>query len=197
MATHSSVLAWRIPGTEEPRGLLSTGSHRIRHGWSDLAAAACINTYIYIYVCICVSGRCVRSSPCRVHGTSEMSGCAGSHWQSTPGSNTPLDAEITQNTRQSQLWPEGHVLGRKNTHINIFTWNNNGRLKNQKQQRKKKKLKQSERFFLTPGTSMPFKTSCPNPPRPQHHHLPHSSSHEISIWHTLSSTYFWSILSPQ
>ena len=108
-----------------------------------------------------------------------MSGCAGSHWQSTPGSNTPLDAEITQNTRQSQLWPEGHVLGRKNTHINIFTWNNNGRLKNQKQQRKKKKLKQSERFFLTPGTSMPFKTSCPNPPRPQHHHLPHSSSHEI------------------
>ena len=138
MATHSSVLAWRIPGTEEPRGLLSTGSHRIRHDWSDLAAAAYINTYIYIYVCICVSGRCVRSSPCRVHGTSEMSGCAGSHWQSTPGSNTPLDAEITQNTRQSQLWPEGHVLGRKNTHINIFTWNNNGRLKNQKQQRKKK-----------------------------------------------------------
>ena len=31
MATHSSVLAWRIPGTGEPGGLLSTGSHRIRH----------------------------------------------------------------------------------------------------------------------------------------------------------------------
>ena len=31
MATHSSVLAWRIPGTEEPSGLLSTGSHRVRH----------------------------------------------------------------------------------------------------------------------------------------------------------------------
>ena len=31
MATHSSVLAWRIPGTEEPGGLLSVGSHRVRH----------------------------------------------------------------------------------------------------------------------------------------------------------------------
>ena len=39
MATHSSVLAWRIPGTEEPSGLLSMGPHRVRHDWSDLAAA--------------------------------------------------------------------------------------------------------------------------------------------------------------
>ena len=31
MATHSSVLAWRIPGTEEPGGLLSMGSHRVGH----------------------------------------------------------------------------------------------------------------------------------------------------------------------
>ena len=40
MATHSSVLAWRIPGTAEPGGLLSMGSHRDGHDWSDLAAAA-------------------------------------------------------------------------------------------------------------------------------------------------------------
>ena len=40
MATHSSVLAWRIPGTGEPGGLLSLGSHRVGHDWSDLAAAA-------------------------------------------------------------------------------------------------------------------------------------------------------------
>ena len=39
MATHSGVLAWRIPGTGEPGGLLSLGSHRVRHDWSDLAAA--------------------------------------------------------------------------------------------------------------------------------------------------------------
>ena len=40
MATHSSVLAWRIPGTGEPDGLPSVGSLRIRHDWSDLAVAA-------------------------------------------------------------------------------------------------------------------------------------------------------------
>ena len=39
-ATHSSVLAWRILGTEEPGGLPSMGSHRVGHDWSDLAAAA-------------------------------------------------------------------------------------------------------------------------------------------------------------
>ena len=39
MATHSCVLAWRIPGTGEPGGLLSMGSHRVGHDWSDLAAA--------------------------------------------------------------------------------------------------------------------------------------------------------------
>ena len=40
MATHSSVLTWRIPETEEPGGLPSMGSHRVGHDWSDLAAAA-------------------------------------------------------------------------------------------------------------------------------------------------------------
>ena len=40
MTTHSSVLPWRISGTGEPGGLLSMGSHRVRHDWSDLAAAA-------------------------------------------------------------------------------------------------------------------------------------------------------------
>ena len=40
MATHSSVLAWRIPGMAEPGRLPSMGSHRVGHDWSDLAAAA-------------------------------------------------------------------------------------------------------------------------------------------------------------
>ena len=40
MATHSSVLAWRIPGMGKPGGLPSLGSHRVRHEWSDLPAAA-------------------------------------------------------------------------------------------------------------------------------------------------------------
>ena len=40
MATHSSAIAWRIPGTGEPGGLPSMGSHRVGHDWSDLAEAA-------------------------------------------------------------------------------------------------------------------------------------------------------------
>ena len=44
MATHSSVLAWRIPRMGEPGGLPSTGSHRVGHDWSDLAAAAMDDT---------------------------------------------------------------------------------------------------------------------------------------------------------
>ena len=37
MAPHSSILAWRIPRTEEPGGLQSIVSHRVRHDWTDLA----------------------------------------------------------------------------------------------------------------------------------------------------------------
>ena len=44
MATHSTVLTWRIPGTGEPGGLSSMGSHRVGHDWSDLAAAAASST---------------------------------------------------------------------------------------------------------------------------------------------------------
>ena len=40
MATHSSIPAWRIPGTGEPSGLPSMGLHRVGHDWNDLAAAA-------------------------------------------------------------------------------------------------------------------------------------------------------------
>ena len=46
MATHSSVLAWRIPGSGEPGGLPSMGLHRVGHDWSDLAAAAAAHTVI-------------------------------------------------------------------------------------------------------------------------------------------------------
>ena len=42
MATHSSVLAWRIPGTVEPGGLPSMGLHRVGHDGSNLAAAAAV-----------------------------------------------------------------------------------------------------------------------------------------------------------
>ena len=55
MATYSSVLAWRIPGTGEPGGLPSLGSHRVGHDRSDLAAAAAATaaagTGILVFVC--------------------------------------------------------------------------------------------------------------------------------------------------
>ena len=64
MATHSSVLAWRIPGTGEPGGLQSMGSHRVGHDWSDLAvavAATVLNRLSQIHaiqskdkVCVCM-----------------------------------------------------------------------------------------------------------------------------------------------
>ena len=67
MATHSSVLAWRIPGTGEPGGLLSMGSHRVGHDWSDSAAAAaavlhciCILQLLYPFFCYWTS----RLLPC-------------------------------------------------------------------------------------------------------------------------------------
>ena len=49
MATHSNVLALRIPGTGEPGGLPSMGSHRVGHDWSNLAAAATIFTICFSF----------------------------------------------------------------------------------------------------------------------------------------------------
>ena len=61
MATHSSVLAWRIPGTVGPGGLPSMGSHRFGHDWSDLAAAS--------YICYSDSDSCsVMSNSLWPHG---------------------------------------------------------------------------------------------------------------------------------
>ena len=60
MAIHSSVLAWRIPGTAEPGGLPSMGSHRVGHDWSSLAAAA--SPYINVCSYTCRSRMYVRNS---------------------------------------------------------------------------------------------------------------------------------------
>ena len=48
MATHSSILTWRIPETGEPGGLPSMGSHRVRHDGSDLAAAAAAYVHLWL-----------------------------------------------------------------------------------------------------------------------------------------------------
>ena len=50
MATYSNIIAWKIPWTEKPGRLLSIGSHRVGHDWSDLAYIIYIYIYIYIYM---------------------------------------------------------------------------------------------------------------------------------------------------
>ena len=50
MATHSSILAWRIPCTKEPSGLQSIGSERIGHDWSDLAHSFIFYYYYYFFL---------------------------------------------------------------------------------------------------------------------------------------------------
>ena len=56
MAPHSSTLAWRIPWMEEPGGLQSMGLHRVRHDWSDLAAAANIYPILSLYLSLSWAG---------------------------------------------------------------------------------------------------------------------------------------------
>ena len=62
MATRSSVLAWRIPGMGEPGGLPSTGSHRVGHDLSDLAAAAAAAA-AYLYYNLYLKVLCLKSLP--------------------------------------------------------------------------------------------------------------------------------------
>ena len=66
METHSSILAWRIMWTEEPGGLLSMGSHRVRHDGSDLACMRALE-----------EGMATHSSvpAWRIPGTGEPVGC--------------------------------------------------------------------------------------------------------------------------
>ena len=49
MATHSSILAWRIPWTDKPGGLQSMRSQRVRHDWSDKYARTLGNLYLYVF----------------------------------------------------------------------------------------------------------------------------------------------------
>ena len=56
MATHSSILAWRIPWTEKPGGLQSTGPQRVRHNWGDWAFMHVIFIVQIVIATICVFG---------------------------------------------------------------------------------------------------------------------------------------------
>ena len=75
MATHSSVLAWRIPGTGEPGGLPSMGLHRVGHDWRDLAVilhCVYVPQLSYPFICWWTS----RLLPCPGY----YKQCCDEHW---------------------------------------------------------------------------------------------------------------------
>ena len=73
VSPHSSTLAWKIPGTGEPGGLPSMGSHRVGHDWSDLAAAAMYPATKHLYL-----GK-TGSSEARVGDHKQSSSQSGGH----------------------------------------------------------------------------------------------------------------------
>ena len=106
MATHSRILAWRIPRTGEPGGLLSMGSHRVRHDWSDLAAAAghitserprIISTFQHLWaLALCcplvLSGPPICLFPTTMRSTKLMATLGGS-WHPHPGGSHTKNAQ--------------------------------------------------------------------------------------------------------
>ena len=95
MGTHSSVLAWRIPGTGEPGGLPSMGSHRVGHDWSDLAAACVRGPFLLDRYGLRASVVCAR-----------LTGCPPRPWNlfislGSDGLGLPTAAPC------AQLWPGG------------------------------------------------------------------------------------------
>ena len=64
MAAHISILAWEIPWTEEPGGLQSMESQRVRHDWSDWAACVCVHVCVHVCVCVCVFHFCDKRLTC-------------------------------------------------------------------------------------------------------------------------------------
>ena len=87
MATHSSILAWRIPWTEEPGRLQSMGSQRVRHDWSVLACMQCHNQLF----------RYLRTRPDRL--TSGQDGAMG------PNLPSLLKQQQKDNIGNRRQWP--------------------------------------------------------------------------------------------
>ena len=108
MATHSSVLAWRIPGTEEPGGLPSMGSHRVGHDWSDLAAAVLLGAEKALAPHSVLL-------PGKSHGCRSLVGCSPwgreqlSHFPFSlsyigEGNGNPLQCSCLDNPRDGGAW---------------------------------------------------------------------------------------------
>ena len=134
MATHFNVLAWRIPRTGEPGGLLSLGSHRVGHDWSDLAAAAsaCLQASSFVSSILSKGGRSVshpilsRSSrPCLVK---LAQGCSSSPsslckclWN-LGGVGIYSSTAVGPTPRQDIIWREIVVVGFMDNPLLYLPW---------------------------------------------------------------------------
>ena len=120
MATHSSVLALRIPWTGEPDGLPSMGSHRVRHDWSDLAAAAAWLTLGF------PGGSAVKNSPANNVGDSSL--ILGSGRSPGEGNGNPLQYSCLEDSMDKGAWGVTvHGVTKSGTQLSDWTTANDWR----------------------------------------------------------------------
>ena len=136
MVTHSTVLAWKIPGMGEPGGLLSMGSHRVGHDWSDLAYEAYILVGIYsaLYFqaisCVCYDFEQLLSL--FVLNFSSVNGCDYQFWDvwlfwelKIHSFVSPEDFNICLLIWPSCLAPTDSVLPLSFCCVSLLLWNRN------------------------------------------------------------------------
>ena len=94
MATHSSVLAWRIPGMAEPGGLPPMGSHRVGHDWRDLAAVAWASQVVLV----------VKNLPANAGDTGDTDSIPGLGRASAVRNGNPLQYSCLENPMNRGAW---------------------------------------------------------------------------------------------
>ena len=134
MAPHSSTLAWRIPQMEEPGGLPSMGSHRVRHDWSDLAAAAVVPVLPVFTCCLddlyllhlFYSNPQVREGIGPVGKRWDWSGSCANSWLDCAGENHNRLGKLIKKIYKPRLFPEdfdGINRGRPGrVYLELFPW---------------------------------------------------------------------------
>ena len=111
MATHSSIPAWRIPGTEEPSRLLSMGSHRIGCDRSDLAAG-------YLYSWASQVTPVIKYFSANIRDAREVDLIPGSRRSSREGNSNPLQHSCLENTMErGALQAAVHRITKRQTQL--------------------------------------------------------------------------------
>ena len=100
-AMHSSILAWRIPGTGESGGLPSMGSHRVRHDWIDLAAAATLACSMTRSL---LCWLCDKESVCQCRSPRDADSIPGSGRSPGGGNVNPLQNSCLDNPTDGGAW---------------------------------------------------------------------------------------------